>query len=394
MFGEKSVGNQLLMYLDRPERRANDSFYSWIDPSFWLAITCGRSDRIDGSDLLYLEKLSKVKGKTRISGTLDARPETDLNLEGKTVKIIGPKKVYKTKTNKNGVFEIYDLPPGKYVIEPEVPQGWKLDPVYARFSLTIPYDEYQRLEREWKKRVEITLGAKKHAEVEFRVEPDNFLRGRVLGPKGTPMSRVCVNLLERDEDRSYRMGCTDEQGRFELTSIHKGEYVLVANQDDRLSTREPFRKIFYPNVAERDRAAVINISPGETIEDLDIVIPQLAETITIEGVLRYSDGKPVPDYGIDFKATKSDNSVNGDVYVKTDNQGRFMLSVLKGVKGELFSDAFVSAGAFKNCPKLDELIAKSGDDSATIYTNRIKLTAEENLYDVELTLPFPLCEKK
>ena len=139
---------------------------------------------------------------------------------------------------------------------------------------------------------------------------------------------------------------------------------------------------------------VINISPGETIEDVDIVVPQLAETITIEGVLRYSDGKPVPDYGIDFKATRSDNKVNGDVYVKTDNHGRFRLSVLKGVKGELFSDAYVSAGSFKNCPKVDELIAKTGEDSVTVYTNRIELTAEENLYDVELILPFPLCEKK
>ena len=82
------------------------------------------------------------------------------------------------------------------------------------------------------------------------------------------------------------------KGRFEITSIPQGEYVLVANQDGKPSNREAFRKIFYPNVSERDRAAVISIGAGETIDNIDIVIPALEETITIEDVLSYSDGKP------------------------------------------------------------------------------------------------------
>ena len=393
-FSEQSVGHQLLLYLQRPERHANDSFHASIDPSFWLAFTCGRSGGVDGSDFLYLDNMRKVKGKTRIAGSLDARSNSDVNLDGKTVKIIGPKKVYETKTNKNGVFEIYDLPPGKYVVEPEIPKGWKIDPVYGRYSLDVPYEEYLRRERAWKKRVELTLEPKKHAEVEFLLEPDNFVRGRVLGPKGTPLPGVCVNLLQREEDTSYERGCTDEQGRFEITSIPKGDYVLVANQDGKFSIREPFRKTFYPNVTERERAAIISIVPGQILEDIDVVIPQLEETITIEGVLRYSDGKPVPDYGINFKVTKKDNKVDGDVYAKTDSQGRFTLSVLKGVQGELSSDAYVSAGSFINCPKVDELIAKSGRDSVNVFTNKIEVTAEENLYNIELTLPFPLCDKK
>jgi len=55
--------------------------------------------------------------------------------------------------------------------------------------------------------------------------------------------------------------------------IPKGQYVLVANPDGKPSSREPFPKIFYPNVTERERALVIEIKPGEKLANLDIVIP-------------------------------------------------------------------------------------------------------------------------
>jgi len=51
------------------------------------------------------------------------------------------------------------------------------------------------------------------------------------------------------------------------------------------------------------------------------------------------------------------------------------------------------AGLYKNCAKVDELLSKSGSNNLTVQSNVIKLTTEQNLYEVELTLPFPLCEK-
>src|SRR6185436_3337351 len=106
-------------------------------------------------------------------------------------------------------------------------------------------------------------------------------------PKGKGMNHVCVYLLRPGQDAWGPSNCTDEEGRFEITEIPEGEYVLVANQDGKLSNREPFSKIFYPNVAERERAAVINISPGEKLANLDIFIPKVEETVTISGVFRY-----------------------------------------------------------------------------------------------------------
>jgi Carboxypeptidase regulatory-like domain len=392
-FDEKSVGHQFLFYLARPEKL---SYVPSNEPGLWFAFGCGRSSELVGAteDMLYLENLSKVRGKTRISGSIGGGfDHPDIDVEGKKIKIIGPKKTYQTKTNKDGVFEIYDLPPGKYFIEPETPAGWKVDSRWLRYSQSVIGSEIGEPEMKSPKQFAVMLEPKKHASVDIVLTVDNSVRGRVLDPTGRAMYGVCVYLLRPGQDAWGPSDCTDEQGRFEITEVPEGEYVLVANQDGKPSSREPFLKIFYPNVMERERAAVINISAGDRVANLDIVIPKLEETVTISGVLRYSDGKPVAEKWVEFKVTTPNEKIDGDVNEQTDKAGRFNLRVLKGLTGELRAEDWLMKGLYKNCPKVDELVAKSGSNNVTVHSNVIKLTTEQDVYEVELTLPFPQCEK-
>ena len=146
-------------------------------------------------------------------------------------------------------------------------------------------------------------------------------------------------------------------------------------------------------VSERERATPINVVPGARIENLDIVIPQLEETITIEGILRYSDGNPVIEEWVDFKATNPDTKAEGNATAKTDSAGRFTLQVLKGLAGNLTSDEWLYVGKYQKCPKVDELLRKSGRNPVTVYTNVVNVIGEQDVYGVELTFPFPSCEK-
>lgn len=394
-FNEESVGRQLLVYLTRPEKPTGRRYLPSKDPGLWYAFGCGRSTGLGGAtdDLLYLENITKRRGKTRISGTIGGWQNPDLDVEGKKIKIIGSKKTYETKTDKDGVFEIYGLPPGKYFVEPEMPVGWKIHPYWLRYSPSVIGNDIRQPELKSPKQVAIKLEPKKHAGVDIVFTVDNSVRGRVLGPKGKPMERVCVYLLGPEQEKWGPSDCTDEQGRFEITSIPLGEYVLVANKDGKPSDREPFGKIFYPNVVERDRAAVLHIGAGDFIGNIDIVIPRLEETITIEGVLRYSNGKPAVEEWVKFKITKADDKIEGDVSEQTDSAGRFTLRVLKGLTGELTGEDWLLSGLYKNCPKVDELLEKSGGNNVTVHSNVVKLTTEQNVYEVELTFPFPLCEK-
>lgn len=395
-FNEKMIGYQFLFYLSRPEKFSDRSYLPSKEPGLWFAFGCGRSTGLTGAteDLLYLENMRKRRGQTRISGRIGSRfNDPDIDAEGKRVKIIGKDKTFETKTDKDGVFEIYDVPPGKYFIEPEVVAGWKIDSSWLRYSASVVGAETGQPKVKSGKQVAVMLEPKKHASVDIVFTVENYVRGRVIGPKGKPMHGVCVYLLRPKQEAWEPSDCTNEQGHFEITSIPEGEYVLVANQDGKPSTREPFQRIFYPNVSERDRAAVINIRAGDTIDNLDIVIPRLEEMITIEGVLRYSDGQPVIEEWVKFKVSKTDSKVDGDVSEQTDSTGRFRLKVLKGLTGELAGEDWLLVGLYKNCPKVDEILKKSGSSNVTVQSNIVKLTTEQDVFEVELTLPFPRCEK-
>lgn len=395
-FSEESIGHQLLFYLTRPEKFSDRRYLPSPEPGLWFAFGCGRSRGVAGAteDLLYLENMKKRRGQTRISGSIGGGFDyPDIDVEGKRIKLIGKDKTYETKTDKDGIFEIYDLPPGKYVVEPEMAAGWKIDPYWLRYSSNIVGGEFGQPEMKAMKQVEIMLEPKKHASIEVVFTVENYVRGRVIGPKGRPMDRVCVYLLRPGQEGWGPSDCTNAKGQFEIRSIPPGEYVLVANQDGKPSNREPFQRIFYPNVSERDRAAVINIRAGDTVDNIDVVIPKLEETITIEGVLRYSDGQAVSEEWVKFKVTKPDSKVDGNVSEQTDSAGRFRLKVLKGLTGELAGEDWLVVGLYKNCPKVDEILAKSGSNNVTVQSNAVKLTTEQDVFEVELMLPFPRCEK-
>jgi hypothetical protein len=70
------------------------------------------------------------------------------------------------------------------------------------------------------------------------------------------------------------------------------------------------------------------------------------------------------------------------------------LKILKGLSGEVAADQWIFQGAYKKCPKVDELLAATGQRDMNLLSNVIKINGEENMFGVELTFPIPFCEKK
>lgn len=101
----------------------------------WEVYGCNRGPDLGGSadDLLYLRALPLSARRNRVSGTLkhyEDGPEREFTLVervvGAKVRIKGKHKTYEVTTNADGVYELYDLPPGTYTIEPELPSGLKV----------------------------------------------------------------------------------------------------------------------------------------------------------------------------------------------------------------------------------------------------------------------------
>lgn len=387
-FSEDSVGKEYLFYLGK--QRAGSGF--------WIGFGCGRSNTVEGAadDLLYLNNLDKARGKTRISGTLESYSDNAPAFAGRKIKIIGERQIYQTKTDKNGVYEIYGLPPGKYLIEPEIPRGWRVSNFYLQYSTSVAGDEEIPRNRRMKQ-YPIVLENKKHALLDFHLEIDNAVRGKIFAPDGRPMKDVCINAVSIEQQaKKYAsdFDCTKKDGSFEILEIPAGNYILVVNDDGKIDDDEPFGTLFYPGVWEREKAGVISIEAGSFLNDIDIQIPAFEETIMVEGRFLYEDGKPVADESVEFIPENNLGKKLDDFRESTDNQGRFSLRILKGLKGKLFGSMFTYSGEYENCPKLEKLIKESGQKTTyTAQTNQVEIEAENNIVNVELRFPFPSCRK-
>lgn len=89
----------------------------------------GRVER-QSENLYWLNSLPKSLKRTRISGEIrlykDDPFEFINSVSGVPIKILNAKNSFEISTDKNGVYEIWDVPVGKYQIEPIFPSNLKL----------------------------------------------------------------------------------------------------------------------------------------------------------------------------------------------------------------------------------------------------------------------------
>jgi len=363
---------------------------------------CGRSGGLSGvgDDLLYLENIDKVRGKTRISGQVrygffGGAPEGQ-SVQGKKIRVIGKNKTHTATTDKNGIYEIYDLPAGDYFIEPEVPDGWKINLYMLRYSPSLPpYYEYQ--EEKYPNRFPVVLENKKHISLDFMYDIDNVIQGRVLDPSGKPMKGICVTAVKA-EATEFKYGpfdCTDEKGVFAITELNSKSYVLVINGDGEISATQPIKMIFHPGVKDRSKATVINIAEGKKIALPDFRVPEIVETVTLSGILTYSDGTPVRTHKVQFIADKNDETVEGEPYDYTEADGSFSLKIFKGQSGRIRAEMIFGTRHLESCPGLRNAVIETDKipgivTASTLWT---EIKADKDSKDIKLKFAFPKCEK-
>lgn len=87
------------------------------------------------------------------------------------------------------------------------------------------------------------------------------------------------------------------------------------------------------------------------MKEINFVLSNPTETVSVSGVLLFSDGKPVEDEYVTFLLGKKGEQ-DDKKYESTDAEGRFKIRVLKGVKGEVFGEFGSRVGEYLKCPKL------------------------------------------
>jgi len=407
-YDEKWIGRKFLFYLNGPtigptfgEGMGSATFspsdVSTSEPMFYL-IGCGRSIGLEGAwdDLAYLDNRPKVERKTRLSGTFGVWFDYGFKSADIRIKIIGKNKTFTAKTNKDGFFEIYDLPPGDYDAQVELPSGWKIND-YMVDKTSTGFDQSDPANMPKAANIiPVRIAPGRHAALDLIFDIDTAITGRVLSPSGKPMKGVCVMAVSTElaeGDHRGHSNCTDANGEFVIDEMRPGNYRLVANYDGKMNANAPFGAVFCPGVTDRAKASIIAVEPGRYVTGRLIQIPRMVELVTFRGKFLYSDGKPVVDDYVKF--VPDDVKRYDDVTQKTDAAGNFEFQLPKGAKGKIFGEMYVYKQKFEYCFKLQELInmKSAGGNSNKLKSSVADVNSDEPSGLIAISFPFPFCKE-
>jgi hypothetical protein len=312
------AGEQVVFYL-HPEK----------EPGVWVAYGCHRTRVAEkaADDLLFLRALPRAASRSRLSGEVELyedAPDRPFHrvrgLSGIPIRIRSGDRLIETVTNADGVYEVYDLPPGTYRVEVDLPKEIEIHfPILTGVTKRNGRD----------KGTEVSLATSAGVSVSFVVMERNAVSGRLVDPEGKPLAGVPVSLEPVGGlAPSFRPpeSYTEKDGTFEINQFPSGEYLLVANRSETASGQRPFGPIYFPGTDDRQQARVIKISAGQPVEDLTLRIPKLKPTITVSGQVQFSDGKPASQPWL--------YAIHGDrkeqLFPGADGDGRFRIPLLAG----------------------------------------------------------------
>lgn len=261
----------------------------------------------------------KLYGK--VSESLKKRTQEFVPMAGINLKIQeigGTQKIYNHVTDNKGNYEII-LPQGKYKIIPTIPN-------YAYLDTDSPDPEF--------------IKDRSCREKNFFVKNNAYLKGKIVDARGKAVADTRVELVSVDEEPTLfggESGYSAENGEFEIYRIPSGRYTLSINFTSKPSEDQPFPTTFYPNSLKREKAKILEVGLGQSIDNVIFRLPPRLSIQKVYGTVVFPDGKPAAEITVNLQREDSDISFS---YTRTDKNGKFVLSGFTGEKYNFGVDYF------------------------------------------------------
>ena len=218
------------------------------------------------------------------------------------------------KTDPGGRARLSGLKPGAYKIRLELPEG-----------LTT-----------YRAEQEVTVSERGCAHIYYQAFDDGRVGGRVTDVEGRPVEGVLVALVEADDpepEKHYsRLERTDKEGRYQLSGVPPGRYLIAVNLNRYPQPHDPtnaYPRTFYPGVPQQSQAEAVTLGAGEAVKDRDFVLPARRAECVVEGAVVWDDGQPVANANVSYRdVTYHDPGMGNGV--SADEQGRFRLKCYQG----------------------------------------------------------------
>ena len=370
------TGQHSVFYLQAGTTRG-----SWFVP--WCTHSLGSAESV-GDDLLFLRGLPQSAIGTRLSGKVYEDSLTTLSRDSSIpnvrIRISGPRRfTQEAVTNAAGVYEVFGLRPGRYSVRIEVPQGLKVWFPSITGSPRVQGDD-----------AAVELVSNGGVSVDFVLQPDTKLSGRMLDAKGVPMSGVCVDLEPvqgRGENGARFFGCSKKDGVFEITSMPPGEYVLVAADEVSANGLKSKSTLYYPGVRDRKLATIVSIEASEDIDNIDIRLPSNEKRYKVGGRFQFADGAPVANAGVTFTSPEHRYAET----TSTGPDGSFGLLVIAGMTGQINGRLAVIDPILRSCPEF-KVESRSRGFFHFMAASPISLSSDSDQEGLKLELSSPSCK--
>jgi hypothetical protein len=372
------TGERVVFYLDRREKSG-----------VWVAPGCGRTRTLESAadDLLFLRKLPASAKRSRLSGEVEVY-ENAVPDGFRRIGVLPGVKVAAAKeggapldafTNADGVYELYDLPPGKYKVTIEVPKGLRIDFPVRTGLRNLDFSD-----------TTVEIKSDSGVSIGFVLMADTKITGRVIDPEGKPMEGVCLDALPSSGTTagpSRIFDCTKSDGTYTMEMMSPGQYQIVANREGMVTAREPFRTVYYPGTSDPKKAGLITVTAGSVVEGIDLRILSVEKLFKLSGVVQFDDGNPLAKAWIIY----TDSSGKERQRKSATADGSFSFSEVVGEGGAVHAEIMVSRDLASDCPQFSAAFRPNAFVTF-LKTPVLAISGESDEPNLVLVLPMKSCK--
>jgi hypothetical protein len=264
------------------------------------------------------------------TGSVFGRLERNFNsqdhepLTGIPILLNNGKRTYSGITDREGRFDIADLPLGVYQLSAKLPE-----------TLTLDGDEQMVIFR--------------HGCFNADLEAMNnaTITGRITLPPGLKVEGTRVFAVSTTGAVGGRDATADSQGRYKIRGLATGEYVVGVNTEALPPRIEaPYPPTYFPGTRSFEEAKKFVISGPTNFPDVNISVPVASEIVYLNVKATFEDGRPVQDEMIGV----SYNGAGIGSGNRTNVEGVASLSVRRGERFFLMGYSGTALGCFPPLP--------------------------------------------
>jgi Carboxypeptidase regulatory-like domain len=271
-------------------------------------------------------------GTATVSGQVKTSSESlrrvTVTLQDKNDFRASPKRV---KTDNDGRFQITGIPAGTYMLNVIAP------------NYIVPNDGQNSM---LQGRTLNVADGEKIENIDIELVRGGVISGKVTDSKGRPVIETFVSIVPADRQAQqialmkqaiYLNYLTDDRGIYRVFGLAAGLYLIsVGGSARRMSANTSsnvyFPQTFHPDVTERSKAKLIELSEGGEVVDVDITVGELKRAYEVAGrVVDSETGAPAPNLSITYgavSATGQDIMGWASGSQRSNSLGEFVLSGL------------------------------------------------------------------